>query len=77
MVYLPVGLEDQRVRIVGRYESGPGHFEMSDADLEQWQAQFEAPDLEELGGGSIPAVPPGHATWLQWACARWPSLPDH
>ena len=75
VVYLPVTVEEQRVRIVARYESRPGHFEMSDADLEQWQVQFEAPDQEELLGTSIPAVPPGHPTWSEWASARWPSWP--
>ena len=73
VVYLPVALEEQRVRIVDRYESRPGHFEMSDADLKQWQVQFEAPDQEELLGASIPAVPPVHGSWSQWASARWPS----
>ncbi len=75
VVYLPITLEEQRIRIVDRYASRPGHFEMSKAELEQWQAQFEAPDQEELLGVSIPAVPPGHATWSHWASARWPSLP--
>lgn len=75
VVYLPVALDEQRRRIVDRYESRPGHFEMDDADLRQWQVQFEAPGPEELLGASTPAVPPGHATWSQWASARWPSLP--
>ncbi len=74
VVYLPITLAEQRIRIDGRYRSGPGHFEMSDADLERWQLQFEAPDQEELRGGPIPAVPPGHATWSQWASVRWPSF---
>ena len=73
IVYLPVALEEQRRRIVDRYKSGPGHFEMSDADLAQWQVQFEAPDQEELLGVSVPDVPAGHASWAQWASARWPS----
>ncbi len=76
VVYLPVTLDEQRRRIVDRYESGPGHFEMNDADLERWQAQFEAPDQGELLGASIPPAPPGHATWSQWASTRWPSLPQ-
>lgn len=76
VVYLPVSLEEQRVRIAERYESRPGHFRMSDAELEQWQGQFEAPDQEELLDASIPAVPPGYATWSAWASARWPSWPE-
>ena len=76
VVYLPVSYEEQRRRISGRYLSGPGHFQMDDDELRQWQVQFQAPEEEELGGGGIPPVPPGHATWWQWASERWPSLPD-
>jgi predicted kinase len=76
VVYLPIGYEEQRRRITARYETEPGQFLMSDADLKQWQRQFQAPDQEELRGAHLPAVPPGHDTWWQWACKRWPSLPD-
>lgn len=76
VVYLPIDYEEQRRRITDRYETHPGQFQMSDAELKQWQVQFQAPDHEELHGAQIPAVPPGHATWLQWASERWPSLPD-
>ena len=75
VVYLPVDLEEQRRRVTGRYASEPGQFQMSDAELEQWQVQFQAPDHEELRGAPIPPVPAGHATWSQWASERWPSLP--
>ncbi len=67
VVYLPIDYEEQRRRVVGRCGSRPGQFQMSDAELEQWQAQFQAPDQEELRGTRIPPAPPGHATWLQWA----------
>ena len=76
VVYLPIDYEEQRRRITGRYETEPGQFQMSDAELKQWQVQFQAPDHEELRGTEIPPVPPGHATWSQWATERWPSLPD-
>lgn len=75
VVYLPIGVEEQRRRITGRYASEPGQFQMSDAELAQWQVQFEAPDADELRGAEIPPVPPPHATWSQWASERWPSLP--
>ena len=74
VVYLPITYEEQRRRITDRYESEPGQFGMSDAELKLWQVQFQVPDQEELLGGQIPAVPPGHATWSQWASERWPSL---
>lgn len=76
VVYLPIDYEEQRRRIADRYKTELGQFQMSDAELQQWQVQFQAPDQEELDGGQIPAVPPGHATWSQWASERWPSLPD-
>jgi predicted kinase len=76
VVYLPIDYEEQRKRIHDRYETEPGQFQMSDAELQQWQVQFQAPDQEELRGTQISAVPPGHATWSRWASERWPSLPD-
>jgi len=75
VVYLPVSYEEQRRRITSRYGTRPGQFQMSDAELQHWQRQFQAPDQEELRGAEIPPVPPGHATWSQWASERWPSLP--
>ena len=76
VVYLPIDYEEQRRRIITRYETEPGQFQMSDTELRLWQVQFQAPDEEELRGAEIPPVPPGHTSWSQWASARWPSLPD-
>jgi predicted kinase len=76
VVYLPIGYEEQRRRIAERYETEPGQFRMSDAELRQWQMQFQAPDLQELSGAPVPAVPPGYPSWREWASERWPSLPD-
>lgn len=76
VVYLQIDYEEQRRRIAGRYETQPGQFQLSDSELEQWQAEFEAPDRDELDDAEIPPVPPGHATWWHWATKRWPSLPD-
>jgi len=75
IIYLPIDYEEQRRRIRGRYDSEPGHFQLSDAELKQWQVQFEVPGPDELGDAQIPPVPAGHATWLEWACDRWPSFP--
>ncbi len=75
LIYLPTSHQEQRVRITGRYGTEPGQFQMSDVELEQWQAQFQAPDQQELRGAEIPRVPREHATWSQWASERWPSLP--
>jgi len=77
VVYLPVDHEEQRKRVTDRFATTPDHtWQMTDVELEQWRAQFQAPDDEELRGSRIPPVPSGHATWSQWASQRWPSLPD-
>jgi predicted kinase len=78
VVYLPIDPAEQRRRVTDRFTTAPDRtFHMSDVELEQWRAQFQAPDDEELRGSQIPAVPPEHASWSQWASQRWPSLPDH
>jgi len=74
VVCLPIGYEEQRRRITDRCETEPGQFLMSDSELKQWAAQFEAPDADELRGSQIAPVPLGFATWGQWASERWPSL---
>jgi predicted kinase len=77
VLYLPVDHEEQRRRVTRRFTATPDEtFHMSDVELEQWRGQFQAPDDEELRGAAIPPVPPGHATWSEWASRRWPSLPD-
>ncbi|MFZ1411400.1 MAG: ATP-binding protein [Micropruina sp.] len=77
VVYLPIDQADQRRRITKRFASTPDRtFQISDVELEQWRAQFEEPDEEELRGAHLPPVPPGQATWSAWASQRWPSLPD-
>lgn len=77
VVYLPIDGEEQRRRVSNRFETAPNQaLPMSDVELERWRAQFQAPDDEELQGSRIPPVPPGHATWSEWASQRWPSLPD-
>ena len=77
VVYLPIDYEEQRRRIISRYETETGQFQMSDTELKLWQVKFQAPDDKELQGAEIPPVPPGHTSWSQWASERWPSLPDH
>lgn len=77
VVYLPIDAAEQRGRITSRFDTTPLQtFRMSEIELEQWRAQFQPPDDKELRGTDIPPVPPGHATWSQWASQRWPSLPD-
>jgi predicted kinase len=78
VVYLPIEHEEQRKRVTTRFATTPDRtWHMSDVELGQWRAQFQAPDDDELLPGSrIPPVSPEHATWSKWASQRWPSLPD-
>jgi predicted kinase len=77
VVYLPIDRKEQRRRVTHRFATTPGEtFPISEGELDQWRVQFQAPDDSELRGAPIPPVPPGHATWSQWASTRWPSLPD-
>jgi predicted kinase len=77
VVYLPIAHEEQRRRVTTRFATTPEHtFHISDVELEQWRTQFQAPDHEELQGSHIPAAPPEHTSWSEWASLRWPSLPD-
>ncbi len=77
VVYLPIEHEEQRRRVTRRFAATPEQtFHMSDVELEQWRAQFQPPDDDELKGAPVPAAPSGYATWSQWASERWPSLPD-
>ena len=75
VVYLPVDEDAQRARIAHRQASAPHTtFPMTEADVDSWRTQFQAPDAAELGGGTIPVPPSGWSTWPDWAADRWPSL---
>ena len=75
VVYVPVDRGTQLARIAHRAERTPEQtYPMSEADVDRWRAQFQPPEAAELGGGAIPAPPPGCAGWPEWAVARWPSL---
>ena len=77
VVYLPIDPEEQSRRVATRYMTTPDQtFHIGEAELEQWRAQFQAPDDRELLGSQIPGVPAENTTWSQWASQRWPSLPD-
>jgi len=77
VVYLPIDYEEQRRCVTTRFANTPNQtFHMSDVELEQWRAQFQAPDEEELRDTAIPPVPSEYMTWSLWASERWPSLPD-
>jgi len=76
VIYLPVDKDVQRARIAHRQATAPHTtFPMTEADIEKWRKQFQAPDAAELRGGrTIPGPPPGWPGWPEWAADRWPSL---
>jgi predicted kinase len=75
VVYLPVDRDVQLARIAHRQDKAPHQtFPMSEAELDQWRGQFQAPDAAELGGGEIPGPPAGWPGWPEWAVDHWPSL---
>ncbi|WP_198171365.1 AAA family ATPase [Actinoplanes awajinensis] len=75
IVYLPVERDVQWSRMQHRWEHTPEQtFPMAEAELDPWRAQFEVPGVDEISGSSLPAPPPGHESWLDWAQRFWPSL---
>jgi predicted kinase len=74
VVYLPVDKETQLARIAHRQATEPHHtFPMSEADVDAWRRQFQAPDAAELTGGELPGPPDGWPGWGEWAVDHWPS----
>jgi predicted kinase len=77
LVYLPVGKDVQLARIAHRQATAPCRtFPMSEADVDQWREQFQAPDAAELDDGEIPGPPAGWPGWPEWAADHWPSCTD-
>ncbi len=75
-VHLPVDRRTQWARIVGRQEATPHEtYPITEAEVDEWRARFQAPGAAELGGASPPPPPPlPWPSWAAWAAARWPSL---
>lgn len=77
VIYLPVDKDVQLARIARRQESEPHQtFPMSEADVDQWRTQFQAPDAAELDGAEIPDPPAGWPGWAEWAMEHWPTCMD-
>jgi hypothetical protein len=77
IVYLPVDKSVQLARIAHRQETTPHQtFPMSEADVDAWRKQFQAPDSTELNGGEIPDPPARWSDWPAWAADHWPSYAD-
>lgn len=74
VVYLPVDRTTQLRRIQSRQQQAPDrNFLITEAQLDEWRAQFEVPDAAELAGADLPAPPDGYADWPAWAAERWPA----
>jgi predicted kinase len=75
VVYVPVDRETQLARIAHRQATAPDQtFPMTEADVDQWRTQFQAPDQAELAGGELADPPPGWPSWPAWAAGHWPPL---
>ena len=74
-VYLPVDRQTQWARTQHRWQATPHEtYPISEADVDRWRAQFQAPDAAELSGASPPPPPAPWPSWDEWATQRWPSL---
>jgi predicted kinase len=74
IVYLPVDRATQIERIRQRWRSTPHEtFVITEADVDSWRSQFEAPDAAELAGEEIADPPPAWSDWGAWAAERWPT----
>ncbi len=76
VVYLPVDKDVQLARIAHRQATAPHQvFPMSEAEVDQWREQFQAPDAAELGGVDIPSPPAGWPGWGSGQQATGPHAP--
>lgn len=67
----------RRHRAGARWQADPAStFEITDEDHERSARAFQPPSESELNAPCIPEAPEGFESWLTWAAARWPSLPD-
>jgi predicted kinase len=77
VVYLPVDKDVQLARIAHRQATARHQtFPMSEADVDAWREQFQAPDAAELAGGEMPGPPAGWPGWPQWAAGHWPTCTE-
>jgi len=75
VVYLSVDKDVQLARIAHRQAATPYRtFPMTEADVDTWREEFQAPDAAELDGSEIPGPPAGWPGWAEWASGHWPSL---
>jgi len=74
IIYLPVDRATQIERIQHRWMDTPHEtFVITEADIDGWRSQFEAPDAAELADGDIADPPTAWSDWAAWAAERWPT----
>ena len=74
IIYLPVDRATQIERIQHRWTRTPHEtFVITEADVDRWRSQFEAPDAAELAEEEIANPPPAWSDWAAWAAERWPT----
>lgn len=74
IIYLPLDRATQIERIQDRWRRTPHDtFVITEADVDSWRSQFEAPDAAELAAGKIPKPPSAWSDWAAWAADRWPT----
>ena len=73
-VYIPIPRDVQLARVAHRQATAPHQtFPISEAELDEWRAQFQVPDAAELRGEEIPLPPAGYESWLEWMTEHWPT----
>jgi predicted kinase len=74
LVYLEIDEGEQRDRIGRRFATAPeSTFPMTDADLVEYRRTFQAPEEDELSGGSLDPPPSGFESWSAWIADWWPT----
>jgi predicted kinase len=74
LIYMEIDEKTQRARRDLRESVDPTSIvRLSDALLNAYNSQFEAPDEDELTGVACDPAPQGFATWADWIARRWPT----
>jgi predicted kinase len=74
LVYLPIGHDEQKRRIVERLAtSRASTFVVTDNELAEYRKLFQEPDEMELRTADPGPAPTGYSSWDEWIQRRWPS----
>lgn len=74
LVYLEVHEEEQVRRVEERNaRESATTFAISQAELQEWGQDFQAPNEAELTACTPDPPPPGYRSWEEWSAERWPT----